>query len=127
MPALGEDVWDEVDKSAVKLGVAEDMADSFAGAPQWQEFDITRSTGTVDDIGQDADGIDLRFDGTVLRVSASRDISRIEAVSIDGIMLADITPGAPEAAIDACRWPGRVCVVTVTLVGGTKTTYTLSR
>lgn len=127
VPALGEDVWDEVDKSAVKLGVAEDMADSFAGAPQWQEFDITRSTGAVDGIGQDVDEIALSFDGTVLKVSASRDISRIEAVSIDGIMLADITPGAPEAALDACRWPGRVCVVTVILVGGTKTTYTLSR
>ena len=75
------------------------MADSFAGALQWQEFDITRSTGAVDGIVQDVDEIALSFEGTVLKVSASRDISRIEAVSIDGIMLADITPGAPEAAL----------------------------
>ncbi|WP_301025845.1 leucine-rich repeat domain-containing protein [Muribaculum sp.] len=127
VPALGEDVWDEVDRPAVKLGVAEDMADSFAAASQWQEFDISLSTGAVDGIEQDTDGIVLWFDGTVLKVSAPRDIMKIEAVSIDGIMLADMKPGVPQAQIDACHWPCRVCVVAVTLVGGTKSTYTLSR
>lgn len=75
----------------------------------------------------DMSGVTLRFDGSTLVIASSVGIARVDAVSLDGIVLARIAPAATEASLDASRWPCDICIVSVTLADGTKHVYTLSR
>lgn len=127
VPALGEGVWHGVDQGNVSLEVSGDMADSFASMPQWQEFKISRPTSSIDGIESVTGGITLRFEGTSLIITAPQTIGLVEAVSVDGMLLARVSPAAAEAIMDASRWPGNVCIVAVTLADGSKATYSLSR
>ena len=127
VPALGEEVWHGVDQGNVSLEVSGDMADSFASMPQWQEFKISRPTSSIDGIESVTGGITLRFEGTSLIITAPQTIGLVEAVSVDGMLLARVSPAAAEAIMDASRWPGNVCIVAVTLADGSKATYSLSR
>lgn len=124
--ALGYAVWDEVDQSAVSLTVADGMETLFSSADQWKEFKITH-TSNIADIDVGATDVALRFDGSRLMVAALCEIVRVDAVTLDGILLAAVNPSAQEVSLDASRWPGDICIVAVTLAGGTRHVYTLSR
>lgn len=126
VPALGDAVWDEVDQNAVSLKVAVGMESDFASAAQWKEFRINHTSYTGD-MDADMSGVTLRFDGSTLVIASSVGIARVDAVSLDGIVLARIAPAATEASLDASRWPCDICIVSVTLSDGTKHVYTLSR
>jgi hypothetical protein len=126
VPALGEDVWAGVDQSEVVLETSNDMSDRFKAADQWREFRISQPTG-IEGVESDLADVKLYFENKTLIVKSSIAIAGIDAVSLGGIVLAHIAPNAVEASVDASHWPGKVCIVVLTLANGTKATYTLSR
>ncbi len=56
VPALGADVWQQLNQSAIKLYVPDDVIDDYKAAEQWKEFDVlpgylrgdANNDGTVD-------------------------------------------------------------------------------
>jgi hypothetical protein len=126
VPALGDDVWNGIDKSKVVLETSNEMSDSFRAADQWCEFHISQPTG-IEGVESDIADIKLYFENKTLIVKSSIAIADIDVVSLGGIVMARIAPNAVEASIDASHWLGKICIVAVTLTNGTKATYTLSR
>lgn len=111
VPELGEDVWQGVDQSAVKLkAVDKAMAEAFRGAAQWQEFDISGPTTGTDVEVALRPSVRARFAGFILQVRCEgTDVESVTVADVDGRILAVITPDADGcASLDTAQWQTEV-------------------
>ncbi len=116
VPALGEAVWAGVDQPAVVLYTADEMAEAFAGAAQWQDFDITpKSLVAIDDVAADGGGAaegTLRacFRGMLLLVECPAGaVEQIAVADPAGRVLATLHPDAQgRAMLDTSRWTNSI-------------------
>lgn len=118
VPELGEDVWGDLVKSEITLGVPAEMIPLFKAAPVWQEFDI-REAGIDDVIADGGDenvGFDfgVRFEGNMLLLDATAAMSRVELFDTLGMRLAAIDCNDASIGVDTSRWNTRIFIVRVT-------------
>ena len=115
MPALGDDVWNGLDKSKIALAVPEKLIDSFKNADQWKEFNIRNASDDTtmgDNILADDFAISARFDGQVIMVSGNDNLSSVEVYDTLGRLLTSVAAnGTDHVAIDTSRWSTRVYIV----------------
>lgn len=115
VPALGDDVWNGLDKSKIALAVPEKLIDSFKNADQWKEFNIRNASDDTtmgDNILADDFAISARFDGQVIMVSGNDNLSSVEVYDTLGRLLTSVAAnGTDHVAIDTSRWSTRVYIV----------------
>lgn len=129
VPALGVDVWRGIDQSNVRLDVENDLADQFASALQWQDFNINRNSGSGSIVDESVNAaVKARFVGDVLHVAATG--SKIDAISVydpAGILLVSLMPYADTAEIDTAGFSTQLYIVAVRLDNGLTATAKLRR
>lgn len=115
VPELGEDVWGDLVKSEIVLGVPEEAIPLFESTPVWQEFKI-RNAG-IDDIIADADveefTVAARFEGMTLLLESPVEMKSIEIYDTLGRNLATVNCDDTAVAIDTSRWNVNLFIVRV--------------
>lgn len=134
VPALGEDVWGTLDKSAISLGVPEAMAPKFLAADQWKEFKIAKAEipTSLTPFGSPTGSVSASFAGTLLRLTVDGGddttlMERTEIFDIAGRMLLSRRIGAATAVIETSAWSGPVFIVRTTMTDGAICVDKLSR
>ena len=122
VPALGENVWENVDQPEATVYVAnQKMVNAFMGTPQWDKFKISMSSVGIDDITGDTTptAIEYYFEGTTLVISSTgADITTVEIYSIDGRRLYYGSPAAAIARVNTSAWTPGAIIVTAALADG---------
>ena len=113
VPELGEDVWKGVRQSEVALKAADDMADAFLAAGQWQDFKISTS-GTTSAKDEITGQIRAWFTGKTLIVEC-RGTDAVKSVRIHDtaghqLAILTLTPDG-RAAADTSRWTENIFIV----------------
>lgn len=104
VPDLGDDVWDNVSCADVRLRVAGGMKGAFAGAAQWNDFNIIEdaTSGIIFADNISSSGITCRLDGRrIVVVSDSSPLRRVNIYTSDGRLLTSATPGSDRFYYDA--------------------------
>lgn len=130
VPELGEDVWKGVDKSVVSLVVAPDMADAFAGADQWRDFDITPDTSGTETSLQPgkAKEVSAYFDGDVLVVeSAGADLGRVDVYDPYGHLLTSCETSSSSMRVPTADFQTDIFIVRRTATDGAAGTFKIAR
>ena len=98
VPQLGDDVWSGVDCAAVRLLVADAMADDFSAASQWNEFNIVNAGGlsSARDAISDTPAVTYSIDGKHLTISSPLILKAVRICDIAGRVLAFALPGENE-------------------------------
>ncbi|MDE6286832.1 MAG: leucine-rich repeat domain-containing protein [Muribaculaceae bacterium] len=108
VPELGKYVWAGVDQPSVVLYAARDVADAFAAAPQWRDFDVQMKSldGIADASASDTPGLRAAFNGTVLLVDCGGDFAgSVTVTDVAGRILAILHPDSEgRAMLDTARW-----------------------
>lgn len=127
VPELGEDVWGDMDKSKVNLGVQEDLQDNFAAADQWKDFNIIKAhidppITALDVVDSDDDTINVRWEGMTMMISSTAPMQWVELYDTLGRKLYNSgdLQGATTVAIDTSRFTTSLYIVNTPL-GSTKT------
>lgn len=122
VPALGKNVWENVDQPEATVYVADQkMLDAFMGTPQWDKFKISMNSVGIDDITGDTTttAIEYYFEGTTLVInSTGADITAVEIYSIDGRRLYYSRPATAIARVNTSAWTPGAIIVTSTLADG---------
>ena len=118
VPALGEDVWGQMDKSKVKLGVPEELIDAFAEADQWRDFDIIKAhidppDVALDVVDSDDATVNVRWEGMTMIVSSAAPMQWVELYDTLGRKLYNSgdLKGATSVAIDTSRFTNTLYIV----------------
>lgn len=117
VPELGEEVWGDLVKSEIELGVPDEAIPLFEAAPVWQEFKI-RKAG-IDDIMADGDdegeefSVSARFEGMTLLLEAQTPMTCVELYDTLGRNLATVNCDDTAIGIDTSRWNVSVFIVRV--------------
>ncbi|MCM1067765.1 MAG: leucine-rich repeat domain-containing protein [Muribaculaceae bacterium] len=129
VPDLGDDVWAGVEKPAVRLDVADGMADDFLAADQWQDFNI-RDINTGSDLASVVSETSLqgRFVGKELQIKATgSDISAVEVYNPAGLLLVAVRGDGEQLSIDTSHFDNNLYIIRCTLTEGTAATLKLAR
>ncbi len=130
VPALGADVWSDVDQKSVTLSVGENLADEFKASPQWQEFDVRSISTGADAPLADAAASTLRgrFSGaTLLLESSGSPIELVQLFDVAGRKLASASPADFRAAIDTAQFDADIFIVNCLLADGSAATLKMAR
>lgn len=126
VPGLGSNVWGDLDCGNVGLYVPENMRDTYAASPQWNEFDIRVNSGTgVTEILDDAAaGVTVRFAGYEMIVSSARAMDSIRLYDLSGRIVAETAAdGLLQLTIDTAGCNTRFYIVEVLLSDGTRSVH----
>lgn len=122
VPTLGEDVWGDLTKSEIFLGVPDDMIPQFSSTPVWEEFRIglAGDNGPTTDMAFPSDNpeVSTRFNGSVLIVDATDDMRQLTLYDVMGRMLHQCRPADTRASIETSAWAGPVFIVKVVTTRG---------
>lgn len=132
VPLLGADVWGNINKSNVKLLVAdENMKNAFLEAPQWQDFAVEVVSSDIDTSIEPAgadEPLKIRVDGTTIHITAPRNIAGVQVYDIAGrsYTLPSSADGTT-LSLDTSAWDSNVLIIRVILVDGTASAVKLHR
>ncbi len=120
VPALGAEVFGDIDRTKVNLYVAENMTDEFAHAEIWQDFNILIETeGSINEVTAPAAVLRCRRDGqTLVIVSGGSAIERADVFSASGQMLISGTPAANKCTLSLDGIQKQVIIVGARLADG---------
>ncbi len=119
VPSLGDDVWDNVDCSSVRLIADVTLADVFAAADQWNAFNIMvhGSLSSAPAVNGDA-SVRLRIDGRRLIVSSPAGLKKVSVYDCSGRLLASGRSDKNEYYYDNDSGSALLLVETITADGG---------
>lgn len=117
VPTLGEDVWGNLDKRAIFLGVPADKIEAFSSTPVWREFRIGKAgyTNLSAEMAID-DGmpcVTASFDGSVLTVESSAEMDMLMIYDLAGLMLYQSRPGCNRATVETSAWDNRIFIIRI--------------
>ncbi len=130
VPALGDDVWRGINKSSVNLIVSPEMADAFAGADQWREFNITPDTSGTETSLQPgkASTVSAYFDGDILVIGADgQSIGLVEVFDPYGRMLASVSTDSDCLRVPTTDYQTDIFIVRRTDHDGVADTFKIAR
>lgn len=107
VPELGVDVWAGVDQPSVVLYASAEVADAFAAAPQWRDFDVQLKhyDGTAETPGTRTGTLRAAFSGTMLLVDCGAPDVCVTVTDVSGRVLAILHPDTEgRAMLDTARW-----------------------
>ena len=111
VPALGDCVWDGVTCSSVRLEVAPSLADEFAMADQWRDFDIASAATSASSEPQSTTGLKFSLDGRRLLISSADGLRKVSIFSADGRLIAAGFGIKGDYSYDASSLPSSVIIV----------------
>lgn len=94
-PALGEDVWKNLDKSGIELEVPTGSENLYKSADQWRDFFSGMSEVNLNEVYLHA-----AFDGAVLHVKSADVIADAAVYDLKGLLIAEKHPDATEVGFN---------------------------
>ena len=128
VPALGEAVFDGIDRGAVRLAVSEALYNEFKTTPVWQEFDIVDKTNVLHPGVSERQSIKARFIGNILEVvSATEDIAGLELFDVSGRCVMTIKGNGRMAQADVSSTDIDIYIVRCTTASSVVATLKIAR
>lgn len=120
VPALGEDVFEGIDRPAVRLYAAAGMEDAFRDADVWRDFEILTATENgVDPTTVPISRLRGRIEsGNLVLAAEGADIVRVDVYNAAGLAVASCTPGADSCSMNLENAVSGVVLVAATLSDG---------
>lgn len=115
-PALGEEVFLNVQQADCALGAPDESIELYRNAPQWQEFDI-RHFSNREEIADDHT-LQVYFEHEILRVKASDPMQKIALYTLDGRIVHREEGETYEWAIDTRSYTGPIFVLSIQMQSG---------
>lgn len=134
VPALGDEVWAEVDQPNVTLLVKNAATEkAFKAADQWNNFHVTIGTTASDNIINDVTGtnnssnVDFSVgDGYINIKSQGAPIAQVRIFDLTGRNRYAAAADSSELTVNTSQWRNSVLIVDVTLADGQRATIKLS-
>ena len=120
-PALGDDVWENVDPEGVELRVPEASVPAYHDAEQWKEFFKSSSAQQLS-----PSGIRVTVSGDVVTIISDSCITLAQLFDMSGIVLASVRPDTAQTAFNLSGFSGRTYVVRC-VAGGKEQIIKISR
>lgn len=130
VPELGEDVWGDLDRSTVTLGVPSDMISLFSSTPVWEDFNIQQAgIDPVTSMNPAANpaAITAAFSGTVLEVSSADVLGTVTLYDLMGRTLWQRRVNAESVSIETSAWQGPVFILSAVTPDGLTATTKIAR
>lgn len=120
VPALGEDVFEGIDRPAVRLYAAAGMEDAFRDADVWRDFEILTATENgVDPTTVPISRLRGRIEsGNLVLAAEGADIVRVDVYNAAGLAVASCTPGTDSCSMNLENAVSGVVLVAATLSDG---------
>ena len=115
-PALGEEVFLNVQQADCALGAPDESIELYRNAPQWQEFDI-RHFSNREEIADDHT-LQVYFEHEILRVKASDPMRQIALYTLDGRIVHREEGDTHEWDIDTHSYTGPIFVLSIQMQSG---------
>lgn len=127
VPALGSNVWSEVEQSLVTLYVNEVQVSSFEAAEQWTEFEIVGMSSGVEDAAVADSAVRGRVvDGMLYIESVGKELAAVRVYAANGQLLAAAQASGLEAQVAVGHLPAQALVAAVQLADGSVATLKLA-
>lgn len=127
VPALGSNVWSEVEQSLVTLYVNGEQVSSFEAAEQWTEFEIVGMTSGMEDAAVADSGLRGRVvDGVLLIESTAKELDAVRVYAANGQLLAAAAAAGLEAQVAVGHLPAQALVVAVMMADGSVATLKIA-
>ena len=128
VPALGENVWNEVEQVNVTLNVTKDLANDFRAADQWKEFTINEVSSVEDILAEETTNrVRAYFVGYDLIVKADSEIAEVSIYDSSARQYAVETANGDEVVINTSDWDCHLYIVKVILADGSVATIKIAR
>lgn len=128
VPALGENVWNEVEQANVTLNVDKDLANDFRAANQWKEFTINEVSSVEDILTEETTNrVAAYFVGYDLIVKADSEIAEVCVFDSSARQFTVETANSNEVTINTSDWDCRFYIVKVNLADGSFATMKIAR
>lgn len=128
VPSLGENVWQNVEQSKVNLSVANELANEFRVADQWNEFIINGVTSVDGIVANDSsNGISVYFVGYNLVIKADNEIAQVSVYDSSARQYAVETSRDYEVVINTSNWDCHLYIIKAILVDGSVATFKVAR
>lgn len=98
-PEVSENSFDGLDVSSIELIVKSGCEDIWRAAPVWKDFKIAPYTSDVKDVPAENVEITVTSEADGIAVASSELIDEVTLYSIDGKVLADMTPSAEKCFV----------------------------
>ncbi len=121
VPATGADAFAGISAPQVELVVADDHAQAWRDADQWQDFKIIEMSDVSTPVASVPFELNCHFEDKVLTLRSDMDMTRVEVYEPGGARVADISPHAPEAQVNTASLSSRIYLVRVTTAAGVRT------
>lgn len=128
VPALGENVWSEVEQGLVTAYVWDSLLPEFEAAEQWKEFDLVGVTPSgVEDAAVANSGLRGRVvDGVLLIESTAKELAAVRVYAANGQLLAAAAAAGLEAQVAVGHLPAQALVVAVMMADGSVATLKIA-
>lgn len=104
------------------LWVDEDNPTPWEEHPQWSKFEIHRCTLSVDEnLLPDDQNITFTMDGNTLVITAMQPLKQVIVTDLNGMMIAAMNPGIPEARVNLADRQGSVLIIKASTADATRT------
>ena len=119
VPALGANVWAEVEQSLVTLYVLKEQKTSFEAADQWKEFEIVGMTSGMEDAAVAESSLRGRVvDGVLYVESTGKELAAVRVYAANGQLLAAASASGLEAQVTVGQLPAQALVAAVMMADG---------
>ena len=121
-PALGEDVWANVDKSCVTLSVPENSEAGYRSAEQWRDFFNAASA-----VSSVESGLSVSVSDNTLVLESAVEIKEAALFDVSGVLLSLKEPRSQTADFYLGGYSANVYIVRCVLDGGKVETLKIAR
>jgi hypothetical protein len=127
VPALGDDVWRNVEQSNVYLNANVAAVNSFKEAEQWQDFSFSSiATSTADAVT--VPNVRARFSGTDLQIVATDcTLGSVALYDPSGVMLTSLAVNAESVTVSTADYQTRIYIVNIKLSNGSNASLKIIR
>lgn len=131
LPEIGEEIFGNLDKPNTILYVTSEMIPVFEAAPQWKEFKImaktSGETGLDAPVTPETADVKAWFDGTLLRLTSTFEITAVELYDLSGLRLTIVPAATFDFTLDTAPFSSRAFIARVHLGPSTAKLLKLAR
>lgn len=128
VPALGEGVFEGIERPEVLLTVGESMVDDFSAGAVWQDFRIVGKSGVSTPEVSSSQSIHGRFNGRILEIETDGDeISCVELFDTVGHLLMSLKPSGTTVYADTSSSDTNIYIVRCTMASSAVAILKLAR
>lgn len=115
-PVLGEDVWENVDKTAIQLEVPIVSSAAYKNADQWRDFFFS---GSFDEENIDYSKVKFTVNDDIITLTADAGLKGATIFDLSGIILVEKVVSSPSVSFDLSGYSAKAYIVRCVCADGT--------